>query len=84
VSDKTPFVTRLLETAMRERTYAWAVGDLEAAQRHDKDVARLAAWRARLEPEQPAPLVATGYRDWHSLIDAMPWVRRFHVRGSNG
>jgi hypothetical protein len=75
MSDKQLFVQGLLEAAMRARTNAWAVGDTEAAAKADKDVARLAAWLARLEP-QPAPLVETGYHVWHSLLEHVPWLKR--------
>jgi hypothetical protein len=70
------FAQGLLEAAMRARINACAMGDLEAAQKADRDVARLSAWLARLEPE-PAPLVEVGYHVWHSLIGEMPWLQRF-------
>jgi hypothetical protein len=74
MSSKLPFVTRLLDDAMRARINACAMGDQEAATRADRDVARLSAWVARLEP--PAgPMQVQGWHDWHSLIDEFPWIK---------
>jgi hypothetical protein len=76
VSSKAPFVARLLETALRTHANAWAMQDQDAAGRADRDVARLSAWLERLEPPQLAPLEMPGYRDWHSMVEHMPWLRR--------
>ena len=76
---KAAFVQRRLEEAQRQRSHAWAMQDQDAAVRADRDVARLSAWLARLEPPS-TPLEVPGYRDWHSMVEHMPWLRRFtHV-----
>jgi hypothetical protein len=74
MSSSLSFATRLLEDAMRVRMNACALGDLDAAARADKDVARLARWINRLTPV--APVEHPPWRSFHSLLEQFPWIRR--------